>query len=57
MKESSEKDTIDFYKDVYKKVRKTWKINPVERVVKSKKKYKRSVEKNSWKREQIEFDD
>jgi len=48
---SSEKDTIDFYEDIYKKMRKTWKINPVERVVKSKKKYKRSIEKHKWKKD------
>jgi hypothetical protein len=39
------------YIDVYKKIRKTWKINPVERIVKSKKKYKRSKEKRKWQQE------
>ena len=52
MKKSSKKDTIDFYDDVYKRVRKTWgDVVPVQKVLRSKKSYKRSVEKRKWKKE------
>ena len=52
MKKSSKNNNIDFYDDVYKKLRKNWgSIDPREKVLKSKKKYKRSIEKRKHKKE------
>ena len=52
MKKSSKNNNIDFYDDVYKKLRKNWgPIDPREKVLKSKKKYKRSIEKRKHKKE------
>jgi len=52
MNNPSEKDKIDFYEDVYKKVRRNWgDVDPRTKILKSKKKYKRAVEKNQWKKD------
>ena len=52
MKKSSKKDTINFYDDVYRKIRKTWgDVDPRTKVLQSKKKYNRKKEKHKWKKE------
>ena len=51
-KSSKNKDTIDFYEDIYKKVRRGWgDVDPRTKVLKSKKKYNRKKEKQKWKKE------